>query len=61
MPTNLYGPNDNFDSTHPMSFPLIAKMARAKDEGRTEVELWGTGTHAASSCMSMIARMRWFT
>ena len=45
MPTNLYGPNDNFDLESSHVIPaLIAKMARAKDEGRTEVVLWGTGT-----------------
>lgn len=45
MPTNLYGPNDNFDLESSHVIPaLIAKMARAKEEGRTEVVLWGTGT-----------------
>ena len=45
MPTNLYGPNDNFDLESSHVIPaLIAKLARAKDEGRSEVVLWGTGT-----------------
>ena len=45
MPTNLYGPNDNFDLESSHVIPaLIAKMAEAKDEGRKEVLLWGTGT-----------------
>jgi GDP-L-fucose synthase len=45
MPTNLYGPNDNFDLEGSHVIPaLIAKMARAKDEDRSEVVLWGTGT-----------------
>ena len=45
MPTNLYGPNDNFDLESSHVIPaLIAKMAQAKDEGRSEVVLWGTGT-----------------
>jgi GDP-L-fucose synthase len=45
MPTNLYGPNDNFDLESSHVIPaLIAKMTRAKDEGRPEVALWGTGT-----------------
>src|SRR5258707_385094 len=36
MPTNLYGPNDNFDLESSHVIPaLIATMARAKDEGRT--------------------------
>lgn len=45
MPTNLYGPNDNFDLESSHVIPaLIAKMAQAKDQGRKEVVLWGTGT-----------------
>jgi GDP-L-fucose synthase len=45
MPTNLYGPNDNFDLEASHVIPaLIAKMADAKDSGAKEVVLWGTGT-----------------
>jgi GDP-L-fucose synthase len=45
MPTNLYGPNDNFDLEASHVIPaLIAKMAIAKDQGSDEVVLWGTGT-----------------
>jgi GDP-L-fucose synthase len=45
MPTNLYGPNDNFDLESSHVIPaLIAKMAGAKTDGRAEVALWGTGT-----------------
>jgi GDP-L-fucose synthase len=45
MPTNLYGPNDNFHVETSHVIPaLIAKMAEAKDEGRKDVVLWGTGT-----------------
>src|SRR6266513_5518785 len=45
MPTNLYGPNDNFDLESSHVIPaLIAKFVDAKDNGRTEVTLWGTGT-----------------
>lgn len=44
MPTNLYGPNDNFNLETSHVIPaLIAKMAAAKDEGAAEVMLWGTG------------------
>jgi GDP-L-fucose synthase len=45
MPTNLYGPNDNFDpvSSHVVA-ALIVKAHRAKLERRREIELWGTGT-----------------
>ncbi len=45
MPTNLYGPNDNFDLESSHVVPaLMAKIARAKDEGRPDVTVWGTGT-----------------
>ncbi len=45
MPTNLYGPNDNFDLESSHVIPgLIAKMAKAKDQGAAEVVVWGTGT-----------------
>jgi len=45
MPTNLYGPNDNFDLESSHVIPaLIAKTVDAKDNGRTKVTLWGTGT-----------------
>ena len=45
MPTNLYGPGDNFDPRSSHVIPaLIAKMAEAKDLGTGEVMLWGTGT-----------------
>jgi GDP-L-fucose synthase len=44
MPTNLYGPNDNFDlaSSHVLA-ALIRKFHDAKAEGRREVPVWGTG------------------
>ena len=45
MPTNLYGPNDNFDLTSSHVLPaLIRKFHDAKVEGRREVTIWGTGT-----------------
>lgn len=45
MPTNLYGPNDNFDLSSSHVLPaLIRKFHDAKTDGRTEVEIWGTGT-----------------
>jgi GDP-L-fucose synthase len=44
MPTNLYGPNDNFDLQTSHVLPaLMRKVHEAKLEGRTEVEVWGTG------------------
>jgi GDP-L-fucose synthase len=45
MPTNLYGPNDNFDLTSSHVLPaMIRKFHEAKLEGRREVEIWGTGS-----------------
>ena len=45
MPTNLYGPNDNYDLASSHVLPaLIRKFHDAKAEGRTEVPIWGTGS-----------------
>jgi len=45
MPTNLYGPGDNFDLKNSHVLPaLIRKFHEAKMEGRNEVVIWGTGT-----------------
>ena len=44
MPTNLYGPNDNFDLTSSHVLPaLIRKFHEAKVEGSGEVVVWGSG------------------
>lgn len=44
MPTNLYGPNDNFDPQTSHVLPaLLRKIHEAKVEGRGTVTLWGTG------------------
>lgn len=45
MPTNLYGPYDNFDlsSSHVMP-ALIRKVHEAKQKGESKVEVWGSGT-----------------
>jgi len=45
MPTNLYGPGDNFDllSSH-VAPALMAKTHHAKQSGESTVEIWGTGT-----------------
>lgn len=45
MPTNLYGPNDNYDLQNSHVLPaLIRKMHEAKQRGEQEVVVWGTGT-----------------
>ena len=44
MPTNLYGPNDNYDLTSAHVLPaMIRKFDDAKFEKRDEVVIWGTG------------------
>lgn len=44
MPTNLYGPGDNFDPESSHVIPgLIQKFDAAKREGRDEVVIWGSG------------------
>ncbi len=44
MPTNLYGPNDNFDLESSHVLPaLIRKFHEAKVEGRHQVSVWGSG------------------
>jgi GDP-L-fucose synthase len=45
MPTNLYGPYDNFDLKSSHVLPaLIRKFHDAKEKGKPTVEIWGTGT-----------------
>jgi len=45
MPTNLYGPGDNFDLASSHVLPaLIAKLHRAKASAAETVEIWGSGT-----------------
>ena len=45
MPTNLYGPNDNYDLNNSHVLPaLIRKFHEAKQKGEPEVILWGSGT-----------------
>lgn len=45
MPTNLYGPYDNYDLTGSHVMPaMIRKFHEAKTAGKPSVELWGTGT-----------------
>ena len=44
MPTNLYGPNDNYDLKNSHVLPaLIRKFHEAKKNGESSVTLWGTG------------------
>jgi GDP-L-fucose synthase len=44
MPTNLYGPNDNFDLANSHVVPaLMRKFHEAKVKGEREVTIWGTG------------------
>ena len=66
MPTNLYGPNDNFDLETSHVLPaMIRKFHDAKKAGASTVELWGSGTprreflhvdDLASACMHLLRR-----
>jgi GDP-L-fucose synthase len=45
MPTNLYGPNDNYDLENSHVLPaMIRKFQEAKERGDASMTLWGTGT-----------------
>ena len=45
MPTNLYGPNDNYHPENSHVLPaLIRRFHEAKRDGLSEVTIWGTGT-----------------
>ena len=45
MPTNLYGPNDNFDPESSHVVPaLIRRFHEAAQRNASEVVMWGTGT-----------------
>ncbi|MBC8090994.1 MAG: GDP-L-fucose synthase [Pseudonocardia sp.] len=66
MPTNLYGPGDNFDLTHSHVLPaLIRRFDEAAAGGRPVVELWGTGRprreflhvdDLAKACLTLLER-----
>ena len=45
LPVNLYGPNDNFDLETSHVIPaLIRKCLEAKEQGTSEIQLWGDGS-----------------
>lgn len=45
LPVNLYGPGDNFDPRTSHVIPaLITRMIAARNEGRNEAEVWGSGS-----------------
>jgi GDP-L-fucose synthase len=45
MPTNLYGPNDNYNLNNSHVLPaLIRKIHEAKEESQPHVQMWGTGS-----------------
>ena len=47
MPTNLYGPHDNYDLQGSHVMPaMIRKFHDAKEKGEKTVELWGSGEHS---------------
>lgn len=66
MPTNLYGPGDNFDLQSSHVLPaLMRKLHEAKQQGHPTVTIWGTGTprrefmhvdDLASACLFLLDR-----
>jgi GDP-L-fucose synthase len=66
MPTNLYGPEDNFDLTSSHVLPaLLRKFHEAAQRGDSTVEVWGSGTprreflhvdDLASACLFLMER-----
>src|SRR5678815_1089111 len=66
MPTNLYGPGDNFDLNNSHVLPaLLRKVHEAKARGASQVVVWGTGTprreflhvdDLASACRFLLER-----
>ena len=66
MPTNLYGPNDNFDlETSHVLAALLRKAYQAKKSGARELVVWGTGTprreflhvdDCASACLYLLEK-----
>jgi GDP-L-fucose synthase len=68
MPTNLYGPGDNFDLGSSHVIPaLIAKVDRAKRASASSVEIWGTGSprreflHADDLADACVALMKTYS
>ena len=55
MPTNLYGPNDNYHPEHSHVLPaLIRRFHEAKEAGLDEVTCWGDGSPPGSFSMLTI-------
>ena len=52
MPTNMYGPNDNYDLATSHVLPaLIRKFHEAKQNNLKSVTIWGDGLQCVSLCM----------
>ena len=55
MPTNLYGPNDNYDLESSHVLPaLIRKIYEAKVNGKDSIKIWGSGKPLREFYMLMI-------
>ena len=62
MPTNLYGPNDNFHPEHSHVLPaLLRRFHEAKQKGRPEVIIWGSGNPVVNFSTVMIWQMHVFS
>ena len=70
MPTNMYGPRDNFNLESAHVLPaLIHRFHNAKTNGANEVEIWGDGsplreflhvTDLARACLILLNKYDWF-
>jgi GDP-L-fucose synthase len=59
MPTNLYGPYDNFNPETSHVLPaMLYKFHRAKTHAEKEVVLWEVALHGVTFCTSMILHLR---
>ena len=60
MPTNLYGPKDNYHPRNSHVAALLKKFIEAKELNISKVKCWGNGTPEENLCMLMISQVQLF-